>query len=68
MAAKTTINPERMTTEQAAEFLGVSKGTLDQWRSQGREGSPPYMKIGGRVFYRQSTLEKWLDKNTVEQN
>lgn len=59
-------DPERMTREQAAEYTGLAVSTLDSWRSQRREGSPPYLKLGGRIFYRQSTLDKWIAENTVE--
>jgi excisionase family DNA binding protein len=40
--------------EQAADFLGLGKGTLDQWRHECR--GPTYFKIGGQVRYRKSDL------------
>lgn len=45
----------------------VSPRTLEQWRWQGR--GPRYMKIGGRVVYRQQDIEAFeaanLHANTV---
>jgi hypothetical protein len=45
----------------------VSPRTLEQWRWQGR--GPRYLKIGGRVVYRQQDIEAFeadhLHANTV---
>jgi hypothetical protein len=45
----------------------VSPRTLEQWRLQGR--GPRYLKIGGRVVYRQQDIEAFeaanLHANTV---
>jgi hypothetical protein len=50
----------------AARWL-VSPRTLEQWRWQGR--GPRYLKIGGRVVYRQQDIEAFeaanLHANTV---
>jgi len=48
---------------QAAEFLGVTTGTLSVWRSTGRY-SIPFIKIGRCVRYRLSDLEAWLISRT----
>lgn len=47
----------------AAEYLGtedapVSKATLDWWRVKGR--GPSFVKIGRRVFYRQTDLDAFI--------
>lgn len=47
----------------AADILGVSGGTLSVWRSTGRYALP-YVKVGRRVRYRLSDLEKWLEQRT----
>ena len=49
--------------QDAADILGVSKGTLQVWRSTGRYNIP-YIKIGRNVRYRVSDLMKWLDSRT----
>jgi predicted DNA-binding transcriptional regulator AlpA len=47
--------------EEAAEFLGFSATTLQQWRCKG--GGPRYIKIRGRlVRYWQSDLDNWVDE------
>jgi hypothetical protein len=51
-------------TNEAAKYLGgYSSSTLDWWRWKGR--GPRYIKIEGRVFYRQSVLDAYLDQNVV---
>ncbi len=45
--------------EKAARVLLVSKGTLENWVSSGVYGVP-FLKIGGRVRFRRSSLERWL--------
>ena len=42
---------------QAAQYLGVRRRTLDNFRYVG--GGPKYRKHGGRVFYRRDELEAW---------
>ncbi len=48
----------RMDTENASKYLGISKKTLAQWRSDG-DKTPPYIKKG-RVFYYKNDLDSWL--------
>ena len=48
---------------QAAEFLGVSPGTLSVWRSTGRY-KIPFIKVGHLVRYRPPDLEAWLESRT----
>lgn len=43
----------------AAEMLGLSRGTLANWRTEGR--GPRYIKSGKQVLYRVSDIEAWLD-------
>lgn len=47
-----------LTTKEAAEYIRHKEGTLENWRSN-NEG-PEYCKPLGKVFYRQSDLDKWL--------
>jgi excisionase family DNA binding protein len=55
---------ELLTEQQAAEFLGVSAGTLSVWRCTKRYPLP-YVKCGRLVRYRRSDLEAWVDSRTV---
>ena len=45
--------------QKAAEYLCVSVGTLQQWRSAGR--GPSYRKLGKRVLYAQRDLEEYVE-------
>jgi len=47
----------------AAKHLGVAAATLQYWRSTGAQ-EIPFMKVGGRVIYSSSDLDKWLDQHT----
>jgi len=47
--------PVRVTTKVAAEYLGVSVRTLEDWRA--KEKGPKYVKIGHRIRYELSELE-----------
>jgi excisionase family DNA binding protein len=54
-----------MTVEDAAGFLGITKSTLDKWRSEKRNGLP-FVRIGRLVRYRHSDLLAWLVSKTVK--
>jgi hypothetical protein len=56
--------PELLDTDEAAEFLGgVSPTTLNTWRST-KLYDLPYVKIGGRVFYRVEDLRAFMESRT----
>lgn len=40
---------DRMSEDELAIYWGISKHTLQKWRSMGQ--GPVYIKIGGRVIY-----------------
>lgn len=56
------IESEYVRPEKLAVTLGVSSGTLSNWRVKG--GGPKFTKLGGRVVYSLEEVEKWLKKNT----
>lgn len=56
---------EKLTTAQAAEYIGVQPGTLEVWRSTGR-GGPRWLKVGRKVVYRREHLDAYLDACTRE--
>lgn len=56
-------NTTKRTTDEAAAYLRVKKGTLEVWRSQKR--GPKYQKIGGRVVYDIADLERFAQLNTI---
>ena len=54
-----------LTTQQAAEYLGISPATLHTWRCTKRN-ILPYVKMGGKhVRYRQADLEAYIKANVV---
>ena len=49
----------RLTTKEAAKFIGVSEGTLRNLRIAG--GGPRFIKLGRKVLYDQRDIEDWLE-------
>lgn len=52
-----------LTTPEAAEYIGVTEGTLQTWRCIGRYDIP-FVKVGRLVKYRKSALDAFLDRRT----
>lgn len=48
----------------AAEYLGITPHTLNVWRCNKRFDIP-YIKVGGRVRYRKSSLDNFLLQQTI---
>ena len=53
-----------MDTNEASEFLGISKNTLYEWVVQNKV---PYIKVGRLVKFREADLEDWLKKRTRDE-
>jgi excisionase family DNA binding protein len=51
----------RLTVTEAADYLRLSKATLDVWRTAGK--GPRFIKAGKRVLYDSRDLDRWLDGN-----
>ncbi|MEW7009426.1 helix-turn-helix transcriptional regulator [Lentilitoribacter sp. EG35] len=47
-----------LTTQQLAHYTGMSKSFYEKRRVN--KQAPPYIKIGGRVFYRCPDIDAWL--------
>ena len=65
----TTTVPRRtqtnLTTRQAAERLGVTIGTLANWRCSGV--GPDFLRINGfRILYRSQDLDEYEARSRVE--
>ena len=58
------INNDRLTPQDAANFLGVSVGTLAVWRCTKKE-IIPYIKVGHKVMYQRQDLDAWLQSKRV---
>lgn len=50
-----------LTTEQVAEYLNVSRGTLEVWRCT-KAHNLPYIKMGGLIRYRLYDLVNFIDQ------
>jgi excisionase family DNA binding protein len=55
---------EMLTTDQAAEYLGLKPSTLTVWRST-RRYSIPFVKVGRNTRYRKADLDKFLEQRTI---
>ena len=51
-------------TDEAAEFLGISKNTLYEWIIQKKI---PHIKVGRLVKFKREDLEAWLERRTQEE-
>jgi excisionase family DNA binding protein len=54
---------QTLTPAQAADILGLSKGTLEVWRSTGRYNLP-FIKMGRYVRYRLSDINEFIESRT----
>lgn len=48
----------RLDRKNAAQYLGCSPKTLADWATKGI--GPPYILLGGRVFYFREALDHWI--------
>ena len=56
---KTTLNGESFyTDEELSKKLKISRRSLQDYRNEGRI---PYIKLGGKILYRSSDIEKLLE-------
>ena len=53
-----------LTTEQTATQLGLAARTLANWRAAGQ--GPPFVKVGRRVRYSQSALNRFMSDATAD--
>ncbi len=56
--------PNLLTNSEAADFLRVSPGTLENWRTFKRYGVP-YTRVGARIYYDANDLLDWLASRKV---
>ena len=52
-----------MDVQQTANYLGLSVGTIYQWRSQHKI---PYIKVGRKLKFKKDQLDQWLADRTVQ--
>lgn len=49
----------RLTRAEAAQYLGMAESTLADWHRRGI--GPESVKVGGRRFYRLSSLKQFIN-------
>jgi excisionase family DNA binding protein len=49
-----------LSIEDLADYLGVPKGTLYQWRTKGY--GPTGVRVGKYVRYRAEDVDTWIDQ------
>jgi hypothetical protein len=55
---------DRLTTQQAAHYAGVSEQFLRS-NNVSKRHAIPYMKVGRKVFYLKADIDTWLFSNRV---
>lgn len=55
-------NQNLLTSKEAAQHLRLAERTLAVWRCTGKVNIP-YIKIGGRVLYKKTDLDLFIDSN-----
>jgi excisionase family DNA binding protein len=50
-----------LTTKDMAELLGTTIGAIRTRIHERSKSLPPHLKVGRRVYWRRSDVEKWLD-------
>jgi predicted DNA-binding transcriptional regulator AlpA len=55
--------PKVVTAKVAARYVGLAESTLAKLRLNGH--GPIYCKLGRRVVYRPTDLDKWLESRTT---
>lgn len=54
-------------TAEAAAYTGISASKLNKLRmARNRAVGPKFVKISGRVIYRLSDLDAWIDGHVVD--
>lgn len=57
---------EKHNNDAAADYIGVTPGTLEVWRCTKRSPQPAYLKVGSKVYYLKKDLDAYLESVRVE--
>jgi excisionase family DNA binding protein len=64
LLAPKSVGSELLSRQQAADYLGITAGTLACWASNKRYNLP-FVKVGRSVRYRLSALQVFIEARTV---
>ncbi len=53
---------EYLSTKEVAELTGLSIQFFEIGRSREAADQPPYSRVGRRIVYKRSEVEKWLEE------
>ena len=53
---------EYLSTKEVAELTGLSVQFFEIGRSRDAADQPPYSRVGRRIIYRRTEVEKWLEE------
>ena len=56
------VNEKLLTSRELADVLGFSPSTIQDWSENGRI---PGFRVGGRLRFRASEVERWLEGQRV---
>lgn len=59
-------NQQFLSTQEAADYLGLSTQTLIGWRSGEAPQGPPFHRLGLKVRYKLEDLESWVESRRVD--
>ena len=59
-------NDQFLDTRQAAHYIRYSVSSLEGWRIMSPARGPRFYKMAGRVRYKQSDLDAWMESGLVE--
>lgn len=55
-----------LTREEAAVYLRLAVKTMDNWRACRKPGRPLSHNIGGKILYKQSDLDAYIERQREE--
>lgn len=55
-----------LTTEQTADYIGLTARTLETWRTKLHHKGPAFIRLGSRVRYRLCDVDQWLEAQRVD--
>lgn len=59
--------PPYVSEAQLAQLTGIPIATLRTRRSREPEKAPPYIRLGNRILYKWSEVEKWMETFAVRE-